>query len=54
MLQTAGLKDGILVGTFRQRVLDAVSQSGIDVSVVERCPLLTERSTWSEAFISNR
>lgn len=53
-LQTAGLHDGILDGTFRKVVLDAVRGSSMTISVNESCPLLSESDTWTEAFVSNR
>ena len=53
-LQTAAVHDGILAGAFRKVILDAVCKVPISVAVNESCPMLSDASSWKEAFVSNR
>ena len=50
-VQTAGVKDGVVWGTMRQRVMEACRTLGLGVREV--CPRVQERLTWKEAFLTN-
>ena len=49
---TAGMADGVVWGTMRQRVLQACEALGLVVE--QRAALPAERSSWREAFITSR
>lgn len=51
VLQTAGMGDGVVWGTMRQRVLKACSELGLEV--VEEAPDAANRASWQEAFLTN-
>lgn len=52
MLQTASIEDRVLDGTVRRRVIAAAKRIGI--KPVGEAPVASDRSTWQEAFLTNR
>jgi branched-subunit amino acid aminotransferase/4-amino-4-deoxychorismate lyase len=52
LVQTASEADGVLGGIMRARVLSACRH--LHFTCQERAPLLHERHTWREAFLTNR
>ena len=51
VLYTAGMEDGVVWGTMRQRVLQACLHLGL--RVVEKAPDAAHRHRWREAFLTN-
>jgi branched-subunit amino acid aminotransferase/4-amino-4-deoxychorismate lyase len=51
VLLTAGMEDGVVWGTMRQRVLAAASDLGL--RVIETAPPAEGRAAWREAFLTN-
>lgn len=51
VLQTAGMDDGVVWGTMRERVIKACRQ--LSLKVLELPPAAAERATWQEAFLTN-
>jgi len=52
VVETAAMEDGVVWGTLRMLVLKACSDLGL--KFIEKAPLLEERETWTEAFLTNR
>jgi hypothetical protein len=51
VVQTAGMGDGVVWGTMRQRVLQVCEKLGL--KIVKQSPAAGERASWKEAFLTN-
>ena len=51
LLQTAGMQDGVVWGTMRQRVLKVCTE--LNIQVLGEAPDAATRNSWQEAFLTN-